>query len=340
MCWPKRRKEVDDLIHVKGFSEGGNWYKGNLHSHTINSDGMFTPWEAVEEFKKKGYSFLCISDHNLYSDYREQLGEEDFLILPGVEAAAMLYDEKDRCIKVHHMNGILGTTGMQEKAPMKYEHMEQVGPFIYRGSWDGAVAAGNLAGELHKRGCFVTYNHPIWSRVEAEEFTLADFEILEIFNYNTQNESETGYDTTYWDVMLRRGRHVLADASDDNHNAGIFDDAFGGYIVVKADSLTHDSITGSILAGNYYSSSGPEIYDWGIKDGKAYITCSPSERISFIADGFVGSGSTSLRKADEDWLQEASYPLTGKETYIRAECRDLYGKKAWTNPIYIEHRGK
>jgi len=39
-------------------------------------------------------------------------------------------------------------------------------------------------------------------------------------------------------------------------------------------------------------------------------------------------------------LQEAVFTLTGNENYIRAECRDLFGKKAWTNPIYIEHQGR
>ena len=42
--------------------------------------------------------------------------------------------------------------------------------------------------------------------------------------------------------MLRRGRHGFADASDDNHNSGVFDDVFGVFIVVKARALTYDSI--------------------------------------------------------------------------------------------------
>lgn len=324
------------MVNVEGFSKDGNWYKGNLHSHTTNSDGNYTPKEAVDQFKKQGYSFLCISDHNLYTDYRDEFNEEKFIILPGVEAAAVLFDDKDRCIKVHHMNGILGTSTMQKKAFTHYDHMDTVGPFVYYEKWDGAKAASLMINELHSRGCFVTYNHPIWSRVDLQEFVSAqDFEILEIFNYNTQNESETGYDTTYWDVMLRKGRHILADASDDNHNDGKFDDTFGGYIVVKANALTHDDIIEAILSGNYYSSSGPQIFSWGIKDQKAYITCTASERISLIADGYVGAGVTYVAKSEDNLLQEAEFSLTGNETYIRAECRDLFGKKAWTNPIYI-----
>ena len=48
-----------------GFKEEGNWYKGNLHSPTVDSDGCLTPGEAVELFAEHGYSFLGISDHDV-----------------------------------------------------------------------------------------------------------------------------------------------------------------------------------------------------------------------------------------------------------------------------------
>ena len=76
-----------------GFKEEGNWYKGNLHSHTVDSDGCLTPREAVELFVEHGYSFLGISDHDVYSDYREQLNREDFIIIPAVEASAVLWKD-------------------------------------------------------------------------------------------------------------------------------------------------------------------------------------------------------------------------------------------------------
>ena len=36
------------------FSEEGQWYKGNLHSHTTNSDGRLKPEEAVKLYKNHG----------------------------------------------------------------------------------------------------------------------------------------------------------------------------------------------------------------------------------------------------------------------------------------------
>lgn len=46
------------------FPENGQFYKGNLHSHTTNSDGHLTPEEAVALFKSQGYHFLCLSEHD------------------------------------------------------------------------------------------------------------------------------------------------------------------------------------------------------------------------------------------------------------------------------------
>ena len=96
-----------DKKTIRGFSENGNWYKGNLHSHTVNSDGRLTPEEAVKLFKEHGYHFLCFSEHDRYTDYREQFDSDDFIILPGVEASAVLCEEDGSGLrkKVHHIHG-------------------------------------------------------------------------------------------------------------------------------------------------------------------------------------------------------------------------------------------
>ena len=318
------------------FPKNVKWFKGNLHSHTTNSDGTLTPEEAAEIYHREGYSFLCLSDHDLYTDYRAELGAEDFLILPGAEICAVLFDEKDECVKLHHMNGILGTEKMQKEAPdQTFCHMERIEPDIYYGSWNGRRAAEKMAERLHRHGCIVTYNHPIWSRVEKEEFSLENaYESLEIYNYNTVNESGTGYDVTYWDQMLRKGIHMNADAADDNHN-GSFPDNFGGFIMVGAKALTHEDIVTALIRGEYYSSSGPLIYDYEIHENVLEISCSPVERINIVAGGPVGNGTTIMAEPGKS-IERASFPFNGTESYVRVECIDQFGKTAWTNPYYFD----
>ncbi len=90
------------MKNVEGFSKTGNWYKGNLHCHSTNSDGKLSPKEVVDLFKENGYSFLCFSDHDIYTDYRSEFDSEDFIILPGLEASVNLFDESGKYrMKVH-----------------------------------------------------------------------------------------------------------------------------------------------------------------------------------------------------------------------------------------------
>lgn len=327
------------IENKSGFTQQGNWYKGNLHSHTVNSDGMLTPEQAVELFKEHGYSFLCFSEHDLYTDYRSEFDCEDFIILPGLEASVILYEEAwhSKRLKVHHIHGILGTEEMQRAAGDNvFKNREFVEPPKFYGSWNGAQEAQKLNDYLKSRGCITTYNHPLWSRVEPEEFVnTKNIWGLEIFNYNTVNESNTGFDSTYWDLMLRRGKHVWGVASDDNHNEGLFDDACGGFIVVKSEELSHEAILQNMLSGNFYSSAGPEIYNWGVKEGVAYVDCSQVRRIDFIAGNHINDGISILAPAGEN-VVHGEYRLHGDESYIRVQITDEDGKMAWSNPLYTK----
>ena len=41
------------------------WWKGNLHTHSLWSDGDDYPEQVVHLYKSRGYNFLAISDHNV-----------------------------------------------------------------------------------------------------------------------------------------------------------------------------------------------------------------------------------------------------------------------------------
>ena len=327
-------------MEIRGFSKEGGWHRGNLHSHTTASDGMLSPSQAVKRYRKRGYSFICISDHDFFTDYRLEFNKKDFKIIPGFEAAAVLYEDDTfgRVLKVHHMNAFLGTSEMQDQAPKKRpEHGSFLPVRNYFGSWDGAAVAQEMASDLADMGFIVSYNHPVWSRVRPDEFIYTDnIFAMEVFNYNTENECGLGRDTQSWDMMLRAGKRMFALATDDNHNWGKFDDAFGGYIVLKTEHLTHDEIIRNMLAGNYYSSSGPEIYDWGVSGDIVYVECSKVNRINFIAGNALGDGETVMSRTAKEKIQGACYRLKGHESYVRVECIDKRCRTAWTNPIFLK----
>ena len=115
-------------MNIKGFTNDKNWYKGNLHCHSTNSDGKLSPMEVAQLYKKNGYNFLAISDHDIYSDYRQELNSDNFIILPAMEASAVLFKEPGRQERlcIHHMQALLGTKQMQEHAEKGlFTHLEK-----------------------------------------------------------------------------------------------------------------------------------------------------------------------------------------------------------------------
>jgi hypothetical protein len=45
------------------------WWKGNLHTHSLWSDGDDYPEMIAAWYKERGYHFLALSDHNILSDH-------------------------------------------------------------------------------------------------------------------------------------------------------------------------------------------------------------------------------------------------------------------------------
>ena len=244
------------MENKKMFTDNGKWYKGNLHSHTVNSDGKLTPAQAVLTYRQHGYSFMCLSDHDYYTDLRQEFDCEDFILLPAVEGSVRLLDSsflnidvdrytdgkgyKDyhpnkiwdeihslgeyRQVKTHHIHGILGNKAMRDAAGENCFTENEYTPMrVYFDKWDGVKAAEDLSEFFKSKGCFTTYNHPIWSRVDFDDVRdIKGFWALEVYNYATVNECGEGEDTTFYDMLLRRGNDLNAFASDDNHNEGMY----------------------------------------------------------------------------------------------------------------------
>src|SRR2546422_577929 len=57
------------LIAARGNAATGSarspWWKGNLHTHSLWSDGDDYPEMIVDWYKQHGYQFLALSDHNI-----------------------------------------------------------------------------------------------------------------------------------------------------------------------------------------------------------------------------------------------------------------------------------
>lgn len=290
---------------VNPFLRSGSWYKGALHVHTTRSDGRLTPEESMEFHRDHGYQFLAITDHDVITDI-SHLSTPDFLNIPGVEVG---YGHNETGQSYHIvLVGISQFTRPPHGRPIQ-EAIDL---------WADAAQLAFLA-------------HPYWSgTILPEMLPLERLAGVEIFNTSSQTDLGKGLATVHWDDLLLRGKRWHGFAVDDTH--GINDDAAGGWVVVKSEALTRDAILAALNQGAFYASSGPEIFDFRVEDGVASVRCSEVVAINFIGHtqwGFqrrAGSGET---------ITSAEWPVVSRARYVRAECIDVHGHAAWTNPWFL-----
>ncbi|KAA0236909.1 MAG: hypothetical protein EDM74_10820, partial [Armatimonadetes bacterium] len=55
------------LLLIPDSPPPATWWKGNLHTHTLWSDGDDYPEMVADWYKRNGYHFLALSDHNVLS---------------------------------------------------------------------------------------------------------------------------------------------------------------------------------------------------------------------------------------------------------------------------------
>jgi len=306
------------------------YYKGNLHLHTNRSDGSLDPAATVEKFRSAGYDFISITDHDVYTRTTE-FNDDKFVVLPGTERGGLnKIPNKD---PGYHFGAIDDPSAQPVKE--RYKDNEK---FPVPLPWTGDDAPQNLINELRDHGNLVIFNHPEWHLTLFDDMVKYDgFFAIEIYNYATEWTPATSYGTAYWDHALQNGKRVFAVAADDSHGHNdnlAIKDYGGGWVKVQAESLSVEGIVAALKSGAYYSSSGPEIYDLRVENGRLKVECSPCKYIMFKAFPQRGPFIANFRTGE--LITSRSVELQEDMKYIRVECIDEKGEVAWSNPIFLE----
>jgi len=292
------------------FRRPGQFYRGNLHTHSTNSDGELPVEDVCKLYQQAGYDFLALSEHFMprfnyaitdTTGYRN----ESFTTLITAE--------------LHQGKTIVGETW----------HILAVGIPLDFAKPKTDEGANDIAMRAAEAGAFIGIVHPSWYGLTIEDALSIDCaHAIEIYNHGSHIEVDRGEDWPFCDLLLNQGRRLTGFATDDAHK--ITHDAFGGWVHVHAEDLSPDALLASLKAGRYYSSQGPEIYDIEIANGDIYIQCSPASFISL-----QGRGSRS-KYITGDQLDSATFPIKRfEDDYVRVTIRDANGKRAWSNPIWF-----
>lgn len=313
------------------FYPTGAFYKGNLHMHSVISDGKLTADQLKEAYKKQGYHFVVFSEHNVCSCYTD-MNEANFITIQGFENEFSITGDEWR---VYHLIAIPGPKELRARATKPlYAHMERIAiPKL-----EGIASVQRFIDDLRARGYMVMFNHPQWSVIEYDEILpLEGLFAVEVYNHCGEVIENMGRGDICWDALLRRGMQIWGTATDDNHNDYPLDaplnDSFGGWVCVKARSLSEEDICQALYEGSFYASQGPEIYEFYLEGNTACVTCSPVNKM--YIRGHARQVDVAMAAEGENGLTTLSYTLRGDETFLRAECIDASGKKAYSNPIFL-----
>ncbi len=308
-------------MRIDAFPSTGQWFKGNTHAHTSVSDGIFEPEKLITEYKKAGYSFLAITDHEIYSDYT-QYDTHSFIMMPGVEL--MLWQGDKKIAFTTHLVG-LGIPGKN-----KFLHGQKL-------EYNNITPISELIKFLHENGNYVILAHPYWSGTRLEQFNenFNGIDGMEIYNNVCNLAYGTGYSEAFFDTAIWADRHIACFASDDTHQkVAQKPDFCGGFIMVKAPRLDKTSIYQSIKAGHFYASTGPVIDEFYLEEGVAYVKCPPCEKISFNTDFYSGNCTIS----PDGSLTQASWEykcIGDSPRYVRCKVEGKNGT-AWSQPIWLK----
>ncbi len=299
------------------------WYKGNTHTHTLNSDGDSTPDEVVKWYRENRYNFLFITDHEYVTDpaplnflYGMKGG---FIVIGGQEVT----DSFDR--KPYHLNALgISRVVMPNKLPGAVETLQK--------NIDDTLAAGGIA----------QINHPNfgWALTAEHLIKLQNYTLLEIYNGHplVNNLGGGGVPSAeeVWDIVLSSGKVVYGVADDDSHYFKRIGDPSAptpgkGWIWVRAADLTPAAVIDALKRGDFYASTGVELSDVRY-DGRTLTVAVKDERASKYRIQFIGSGG---RVLEEAIASPATYAIKGNEGYVRTKIIESNGKLAWTQPVFI-----
>lgn len=323
----------------------GQFYKANLHCHTVISDGNLTPAEVKEAYMAQGYAVVAFTDHDVLLSHAD-LADDGFLPLNGYEMEVGRKEGPSTC----HMCLIaLDPGNLTQVCYHREKYLFGNAPY-YRDQLQfdetlpdyERVYTPEKISEMMQMGrdggFFVTYNHPTWSMEGPEQFLhYHGMHAMEIHNTDCLSIGYHDYNDKEYDMMLRGGERIFCVATDDNHNKHPFDsrrsDSFGGWTMIKAPKLDYKAVTDALVAGHFYASEGPEIHDLWMEGDKLYIACSAADRI-------ILSGSK--RRAQIEYAEEgkplnsAVFDIDREQQYLRVTVIDADGNHANTNAYFLD----
>ena len=217
--------------------------KGDLHAHTLASDGVLTTPELAWHARRHGLDFLAITDHNQMITRASLPQVPGLTLIPGLEWT--------------HFRGHANFLGVEKPydAPFFANTPEEI-----RARFDSA----------HQRGALITLNHPFDAGCEfLLDMHSLPYDCLEVWNGPMRQSNLQAI--ALWQSLLAAGKKVPISGGSDYHHDSPFLFLGGPTTCVYAMSPNPSDILAALKQGHAYITFAPDGPSLEVSAGEAIL---------------------------------------------------------------------
>jgi hypothetical protein len=204
---------------------GARWFRGDLHLHTVHSDGERDPEELAAAARAGGLDFIVSTEHNTNAANRvwPACRTSGLLVIPGEE------------VTTRHGHWL--AVGLSPHAWVDWRY----------GPSDGVFP--RFAAQVRDQGGLVVAAHPsVPLPGSAWEFGFDHVDALEVWNGRWNLDDELSL--RIWQRLLRQGRRIVAVGGSDSH--AHHQQVGSPQTVVHADGLLTPALVDGLRCGRSY----------------------------------------------------------------------------------------
>ena len=311
-------------------NRGPGWYRGDLHGHTLHSDGSWEIKDLVASARQFKLDFVTLSDHNTISGLAEMdsYTSADLLTLGGLELTTYW----------GHALALGTRSWIDWRVNGSHRTMPMIAQEVIDAGMTYIIAHPMAIGDPICTGCSWVY----------ADMRPGPAQVVEIWNggdWDNESFNEKGLALYY--SWLNQGYRLAATAGTDIHGP-LPADMRPGFNVVYAEALSESAILKAVRAGHVFVSNGAHI-ELTAKSSQGHTgmmgdllplipttltaTWRDIERVMqlrIIVDGNCIHQQTIPSTGKHEWM------LDGQARWCNIELRDSQQRvTAVTNPVFF-----
>jgi hypothetical protein len=220
---------------------GSGWYRGDLHGHTIHSDGSWDVPDLVAYARSQGLDFVTLTDHNTISGLAQiaSLSADDLLTMGGMELTT--YYGHVLALGVRDWIDWRVQTGVRTMSDILQEVEQHRGLFV--------IAHPMSLGDPICTGCDWQYADVMPGQARC----------IEIWNTTwDEPDSRNELALQLWYRWLNERYRMVATTGSDIHHKPRSNTKYGRD-TVYAQELSERAILNAVRQGHLYLSVGPRL---------------------------------------------------------------------------------